>query len=79
VTTKTDDEEIVIVAAQVAEYISAHPDAADSAIGITKWWFKRQQLERAVEQVERALEYLVAEGVLVRKKIAGTTIYVKNR
>ena len=61
-----DDEDAVTisVAKEIVRYLDVHPQAGDSAEGIAHWWLKRQRVSEAVEDVERALDYLVTKGVL---------------
>lgn len=65
-----DSDEVINVANEIMEYLHDHPNAADSLDGVVSWWLTRQRFKSAREIVERALEYLVDEGV-VNKKIRG--------
>lgn len=49
----------------------AHPNAADSLEGIAKWWLTRQRFETSVKLVQRALDRLVAQGVLYETTTPG--------
>ena len=70
------DENIGAVVQEIKEYLIIHPNAADGLEGIAKWWLSRGCYEQAVHRVERALEYLVAQGT-VKKVITadGKTVY----
>lgn len=59
-----EDAAIIAIAEELRHYIKTHPRAADSLEGVAKWWLARQRYEQAVEKVERALDYLVAQGDL---------------
>jgi hypothetical protein len=48
----------------IAGYLARHPDAADTLQGIAEWWLPMQRIEAEVEQVTRAVELLVARGLL---------------
>lgn len=61
-----DEEATATVAGEIKRYLEAHPNAADSAEGIARWWLARQRFEEATEIVQRALEHLVAEGEVVK-------------
>ena len=72
------DEEIVIIAQEISDYLSGHPNAADSLEGIMNWWLKRQRYEQAVGRVQKALNYLVARRVMVKSRTAsGEIVYSK--
>lgn len=61
-----NNEAITSVADTVKRYFAAHPNAADSVEGITRWWLARQRFEETTEVVEQALEYLAAEGEIAK-------------
>lgn len=56
---------------QIESYLGEHPEAADTAEGISRWWMKHaaSSVERTL--VEAALEELVQRGVLVRSALPG--------
>ena len=56
----TDDQ----VADAILRYLAGAPDAMDTVEGGTEWWLMRQRVRDDVESVERALDALVARGVL---------------
>lgn len=71
------DVELEQVVAAISTHFTAHPNAADTADGIAAWW-----LAGAVPKplVERALQWLVDEGVVVAKRVAnGTVIYALKK
>ena len=57
---------IDFIASKIADYFRQYPNAADTADGVFKWWLSREQVRCTHEQVERALEYLIAEGVVTK-------------
>jgi Fe2+ or Zn2+ uptake regulation protein len=60
----------------ILAYLEQHANAADTREGIIDWWLPVEQraVDRAV--VERALEMLVAEGLLVGTRLVdGTVLY----
>jgi Fe2+ or Zn2+ uptake regulation protein len=70
------DEAIVAIAQEISAYLKAHPEAADSLEGVARWWLARQHYEQAINKVKKALEYLVAEGVVTRTSTTGgNTLY----
>ena len=74
---KKPQDEITEIAARIGRYLESHPNAADSAEGILRWWLARQQYEESVQKVEQALELLLRRGA-VRKQIwiDGQVLYV---
>ncbi len=73
------NEEILTAAQEIRDYLRAHPNAADSAQGIAKWWLGRRRYEEAIETVRSALDYLVAEGTVIKRKtVSGETVFVRG-
>jgi hypothetical protein len=71
-----DDESIEVLAREVETYLSQHPEAADTADGILRWWLPRVRLEEAQHDVQRALDLLVARGVIVERQLPdGSKVY----
>lgn len=63
-------------AGEILRYLRAHPQAADTAEGIARWWIKRQRLHESVARVESALNLLVGRALVEsRRSPAGTTLY----
>ncbi len=71
-----EDDLVVAVADEVMRYLAQHPEAADSAQGIQRWWLAPRQLEEPLDRVQRALDALVRKGALVRKALPdGSTVF----
>ncbi len=62
-----DETEVIRVANEIKRYLGVHPEGADTAEGIAKWWLPRQRLEESAFLVRQALDYLVAESLIERK------------
>lgn len=43
-------------------YLHAHPDAADTLIGIRQWWLPESQRGVSIESIRLALADLIATG-----------------
>ena len=72
--------EIDCIARKIADYLREYPNAADTADGVFKWWLSREQVRCRHEQVESALEYLIADGSVVKTLLAdGRTLYSFNK
>lgn len=64
------------VRSAIVAYLERHANAADTREGIIDWWLpiEHRTFDRAV--IERALEMLVAEGLLVGTRLVdGTVLY----
>lgn len=66
-----DEDPILAIASAVEAYLAAHPEAADSAEGILRWWLPRVRLEESVADVQRALDLLVERGAVESRQVAG--------
>jgi hypothetical protein len=68
------------VAQVVLEHLRAHPQAADTAEGISAWWLGTSCRGPRVAAVVEALEALVARGAVTRETTpAGATVYRLRR
>lgn len=64
------------VADAVLSYLRRHPQAADTLLGITRWWLPQQRYEREHGRIEAVLKVLAERGQLqVRKLPDGTALY----
>jgi len=60
------EHDIELISEEIQRYLFNHPNAADSVEGITRWWLTRQRYEEATSVVEKALEILIARGVVAQ-------------
>ncbi len=70
--------DIQLVAREIEFYLSHHPHAADSIEGIIKWWLPQQRYVDAHDKILKALDYLIAEGVVRKIDIPGNILYSCN-
>ena len=70
-----EEEDTEAVADVIQRYLVAHPQAADTVEGVTRWWIPRERLEESLARTEAALERLVARGVVERTEIGGRVVY----
>lgn len=54
------------VARAILQYLSLHPEAKDTQEGISTWWLQRQQIEQTVNELSKALDFLVARDFIVQ-------------
>lgn len=59
-----DQGEAAELAAQIRQYLEAHPAAADTLDGIVSWWLPCPGKAYRAESLEHALELLAAAGVV---------------
>jgi len=63
------------IAADVLSYLTGHPDAADTAEGIQRWWLVDGGAY-ALADIARALERLAREGAVARRRLPdGRVLY----
>ena len=63
--------EVESIAAEIERYLARHPNAADSADGIHRWWLPTRLSEKPLESVKAALEELVDRGVMSKTMLDG--------
>ena len=60
----------------VLDYLHAHPHAADTLEGITRWWLPQQRYVNALSRIETVLQRLVVQGDLQLRRLPdGTALY----
>jgi len=70
------DDAVRVAADLIQQYLTDHPDAADTPNGIRAWWLTG--VSTAV--VEAALEDLVARGIVRRQEVPGASpVYSRAR
>jgi hypothetical protein len=68
------------IAQEIERYLEQHPNAADSAEGIQRWWLSKALAATQFADVQAACERLVRGGLL-RKEVVpdGRAIYRATR
>ncbi len=64
-----DDDRTRALADQLLRYLAQHPDAADTAEGIHRWWLPQGASEYRESDVQAAIEWLAERGALVRSRL----------
>ena len=63
-------------AEEILHYLQTHPGACDTLEGITAWWLLRHRIDISLAEVQRAVNQLVAEGIVKESEgWGGRTIY----
>ena len=71
---RADDEgEVVAIAQAIRDYLAGHALAADAVGGVARWWLGPAHANVALEQVERALNLLVAHNEMRRLRLMDGT------
>lgn len=74
-----NNQEIASIAQAIERYLSNHESAADSLENVAKWWLGHQRYHETMEDVRKALDYLVANGKVAKSlNIDGSYIYSKK-
>ena len=71
---RTDDEDRA-VAAEIVNYLRAHPEAADTLEGAAQWWLDRHPQR---ETIERAMTLLVNGQMVERHTLPEGTIVFRS-
>jgi hypothetical protein len=66
-----DDPNLREVADRIRAYLDRHPEAADTAEWIGRWWLTQQQVAVPAAMVQRALDGLVEAGEVRRTELPG--------
>jgi hypothetical protein len=74
---KPDTDEAYEVAREILNYLHEHPDATDTLEGIAQWWLTPESGERKVQEVEKAVSILVAEGLVLEVRHGGLLPYYR--
>jgi hypothetical protein len=66
-----------VIRAAVLAYLGRHPKAADSVVGVCRWWLPEEGISETELRVEDVLDELVAEGLLQRVPLPdGMVLYI---
>ncbi len=59
---------------QILDYVRGNWNAAETAKGVNHVWLNRPPTRLSIAEVEQALEGLVAEGMLEKHSLPGSTV-----
>ena len=57
---------VASLAGEILQYLNDHPLQADTDAHIARWWLLQSRVERALGQVQAALQYLESAGQIER-------------
>ena len=73
---KVDEDAVGAIAAEIRNYLAAHPEAADSISGIHRWWLPPKFAAEHASVIEQALERLLSASLIrVRHLPDGASVY----
>ena len=55
-------------AREILAYLAEHEDAQDTLEGIVEWWLLEQKIKSRTAEVEKALDNLIANGLILVNK-----------
>ncbi|MBK5105165.1 MAG: hypothetical protein MUP61_00780 [Burkholderiales bacterium] len=74
------DEIVRAIGREIELHFEAHPNAADTAEGILRWWLPQEGVEVSLENVQRALDRLLASGHIAERRMSdGRRLYARAR
>jgi hypothetical protein len=59
----------------ILRYLARHPQAQDTIEGIVEWWLLEQRIVDANTEIEKVLEKLVAENLVIRRQARDGKVY----
>lgn len=69
-----------LIIRQILRHLIEHPEAKDTRQGIIRWWLPDAGDERREEEVQQAIDWLVAQNWLVKRDTTSSqTLYGMNR
>lgn len=72
----SNQDSIDRLAAAIARYVSDNPNASDTVEGVGRWWVPEDAVHASAEQLERALDQLVARHLVARRALPdGRQVY----
>jgi hypothetical protein len=74
--TRESDDRVRAIAGEIERYLAEHPEAADNAAGIHRWWLPLSSADAPLRDVQAALDSLVQAGRIERASTAdGAFVY----
>ncbi len=62
------------MAQHIFDYLQANAEAGDTLEGIVKWWILGQRINESMLVVQKALDKLKADGVIIERQSANQPI-----
>jgi hypothetical protein len=65
------------VSLKILRYLEKNPNAADTVDGVLEWWLPKQSIVEQEAIVQRALDLLVQQKLLLTKQSSDTRIHYR--
>jgi hypothetical protein len=63
------------IAREILRYLDYYPEAKDTLNGIAQWWLGREPSEQVLQDVERAVIWMLGQGFLLETCRPGVSPY----
>ena len=74
-----DEDTVNAIADEIAHYLARHPLAADTAIGVQRYWLTQARGAVPLARVEDALARLERKGIVARRVVFGGSVMFSAR
>ena len=71
------DAESRELARTILRYLESFPRAKDTREGIAQWWLLREWSERKLMDVQRAIDFLLSEGLIIETRMEGAAPFYR--
>ncbi len=71
-------QEVKDIADAICRYLASRPNASETIDGVAKWWLLRQRYDDSVESVQQALDFLEANGEVIRFCVSGGKVMYRR-
>lgn len=65
------------VAQKILSYLLTHTEAEDTVEGIVEWWLLEENIQRRAKEVQKALDDLVVESLIVANESRDSKIHYR--
>lgn len=65
------------IAREILGYLDLYPEAKDTLEGIAQWWLQREPSAQVLQDVERAVIWMLGQGVLLESRRPGMPPYYR--
>lgn len=62
---------------KILNYLLENPRAEDTLEGIVQWWILKKKIDQRIEEVEKAIQFLASQGLVVEVKDRGPRVLYK--
>jgi hypothetical protein len=63
------------IAREILRYLDRYPEAKDTLDGIAQWWLRREPSAQVLQDVERAVIWMLGQGFLLETSRPGVSPY----